>query len=195
MSNRIAFLDVFCGSNGTGKTTLLKKCLAQLMDNGNRILVVTPDPVEWQELQEIKKDSEIRTFIGARRMIYDDMCMYQIKENLHNAVLVLDDCRVYIGAQRDDVMTWLQIRRRQYAIDLYCVFHGLTEIPPKFFTFASRLFLFNTNDNIATRSNYLTKEKFDLIQERKKHIANLINEDRSKQFYFEILPLDNRFSI
>ena len=193
MSNRIAFSDIFCGVNATGKTTKLKECISHLVKKGNRVLIVTPDPIEWRDITEIKQNNrkEIKTFKGVRRIIYDDSCMDDIRKYLHNAVLVLDDCRVYIGNQRDDVMAWLQIRRRQIGIDLYCVFHGLTEVPVKFFTFTSRLFLFYTIDNIIRRNNCLSKEMIDLINTRKKIIDGQMRA--GNRYYFEIITLDIRF--
>ena len=195
MNKRIAFTDIFCGINGTGKTTKLKECIELLQKKGNRVLIVTPDPIEWRDVPEIKSSNrkEIKTFTGIRRIIYDDTCMNDIRKYLCNAILVLDDCRVYIGAQRDDVMAWLQIRRRQCGIDLYCVFHGLTEVPPKFFTFASRMFLFYTSDNIVRRNNCVSKEMLDTIQQTKDAIAKQV--ENGNRYYFKIIPLDLRFKI
>ncbi len=188
-NNRYAISSILCGINGTGKTTLLKKILDSMIENGNRVLVVTPDPIEWNVADPIRTWNELETFSGIRRLVYSPEVMDHIQQSYSNGVLVLDDCRVYIRAQSNDFMQWLQIRRRQAGIDLFSVFHGLTQVPPVYFTFATNLILFYTKDNIKRRGDYVDDSDFALIQDAKKRIEKQIS---SNPYYYEIIKLDKR---
>lgn len=188
-NNRYAISSILCGINGTGKTTLLKKILDNMIENGNRVLIVTPDPIEWDNAAPIRIWSELETFSGIRRLVYSPGVMERIQQHYSNGVLVLDDCRVYIRAQSNDFMQWLQIRRRQAGIDLFSVFHGLTQVPPVYFTFATNLILFYTKDNIKRRGDYVDDSDFALIQDAKKRIEKHI---LSNPYYYEIIKLDKR---
>lgn len=187
--NRYAISSILCGINGTGKTTLLKRILTEMAAAGNRILIVTPDPIEWQEAFPISAWSELRTFTGMRRIVYAPGVMEHIQKLYSNGVLVFDDCRVYIRAQSNDFMQWLQIRRRQAGIDLFSVFHGLTQVPPVYFTFASNLILFYTKDNIKRRGDYVDESDFEEIQAAKKRIEGKV---ATAPYYYEIIKLDKR---
>lgn len=190
MDNRYAISTILCGINGTGKTTMLKKILEKMRSFGNRILIVTPDPIEWQEAQPINKWAELKYFDGMRRIIYSPETMKRIQQYYSNGVLVFDDCRVYIHAQSNDFMQWLQIRRRQAGIDLFSVFHGLTQVPPVYFTFATNLFLFYTKDNIKRRGEYVDEADFEAIQSAKLRIAQKV--ENGNPYAYEIVKLDKR---
>lgn len=190
MDNRYAINTILCGINGTGKTTMLKKILEKMRSYGNRILIVTPDPIEWKEALPITKWAELQSFDGMRRIIYSPETMNKIQQYYSNGVLVLDDCRVYIHAQSNDFMQWLQIRRRQAGIDLFSVFHGLTQVPPVYFTFATNLFLFYTKDNIKRRGEYVDEADFEAIQSAKLRIAQKV--ENGNPYAYEIVKLDKR---
>jgi hypothetical protein len=179
------------GINGTGKTTCIKKLLEKTVTATNRALIVTPDPAEWRMLDEVS-GQRIATFNGIKKIIYHQNCMAEIQRYYSNGMLVFDDARVYIHAQSNDFMQWLQIRRRQAGIDLFCNFHGLTQVPPVFFTFATNLVLFYTKDNIKRRAEYIDEQDFDDIQDAKERIAKKVAA--GDPYAYEIITLDKRFA-
>jgi glycosyltransferase involved in cell wall biosynthesis len=193
MTERQAQTDILVGINGTGKTTLGKKIITHLLENGHRGLIVTPDPSEWQSVPLIhaRHTHHIANYTGLRRIIYFKGCMELIQKYYKNGVLYFDDARVYIHAQSDDFMTWLQIRRRQAGIDFLAAFHGLTQVPPIFFTFATNMFLFYTKDNIKRRSEYIYEDDYDKIQQARIRIGEEIK--KGNRHYFEHIKLDERF--
>lgn len=187
---RYPISSILVGINGTGKTTFLKNVLTQTVTAENRALIVTPDPTEWKDVQEVA-GCEIATFNGIRKVIYYKGCMEMIQQYYSNGILVMDDARTYIHAQSDDFMIWLQIRRRQAGIDIFTMFHGLTQVPPVFFTFATNLILFYTKDNIKRRGDYVDEDDFNEIEAAKRRIAAKVKA--GDPYYYEIIKLDKRF--
>ena len=51
--NRQSLFFIIVGTNGTGKTTLLNKLINE---KGGKSLVIDPDGLEWQQVQEIKPE-------------------------------------------------------------------------------------------------------------------------------------------
>lgn len=187
---RYPVCSILVGINGTGKTTFIKKILENTVTEKNRALIVTPDPAEWRAVQEVS-GTEITRFKGIRKIIYHQSCMDEIQRYYTNGILVFDDARVYIHAQSDDFMQWLQIRRRQVGVDLFCNFHGLTQVPPVFFTFATNIILFYTKDNIKRRAEYVDEQDFNEIQQAKARIAKRVAD--GDKYAYEIITLDKRF--
>ena len=66
---RIAELNIIIGTNGTGKTTLLRSIL---QNSKQKILIVTPDDVEWRDYEAVELNKpEDFVFKGIRRHIFD----------------------------------------------------------------------------------------------------------------------------
>lgn len=187
---RYPMCSILVGINGTGKTSFVKNILEHTVNDKNRALIVTPDPSEWRSVEEVS-GRDIATFKGVRKIIYHPGAMEEIQRYYSNGMLVLDDARVYIHAQSDDWMQWVQIRRRQVGVDLFACFHGLTQVPPVFFTFATNLTLFYTKDNIKRRAEYVDEADFQAIQEAKARIAKKV--EAGDPYYYEIITLDKRF--
>ena len=70
----------------------------------------------------------------------------KILKHYRNGNLVLDDCRCYVDAAPEPDMMTLLRRKRQYGLDVFAMAHGFTEVPPKFYTFATHYILFSTED-------------------------------------------------
>jgi hypothetical protein len=193
--DRQAQTDIFVGINGTGKTSLLKKIISDMNNHGHRILIVTPDAIEWRDIPSIsyRLKHHIRTYKGIRRIVYYDDCLADVQKYFTNGVLVLDDARDYIKAQTDDVMRWLKLRRRQAGIDLFAVFHGLSQVPPEFFTFTSHLWLFYTTDNLKRRSDCLEEHLYTEIQQCKQDILKEV--EQGNPYAKKLITFDKRFEL
>ena len=151
-------LIIIIGYNGTGKTTLSKKIVMEALKHNQRVLIVTPDDIEWRTIPLVhhRHKHHIQTYTGARRIIYEDEeTLKSIINYFDNGLLLFDDCRSYLTSNTNADLHKLLIRRRQKMIDIVAVGHGFTEIPPKFFTFASDIALFSTKDNIKRRKDVL----------------------------------------
>lgn len=170
-------LILIMGYNGSGKSTLVQKFIDEELKKKSRALIVTPDDCEFLQY-ELKQ--KIDTKANIQRHIFCSSTFEQLK-NFRNGLIVFDDCRSYLKAQTDEDIHNLLIRRRQYMIDIIVVGHGFTEIPPKFFTFASHIILFNTVDNVAARKQVLKD-----YEEIKQLQAKVNEKAKTNPHYFKI---------
>ena len=176
---------IILGYNGTGKTTLVKKLIInELKKRESHILIVTPDDIEFLNIPYVhpKFNQRIEWYSGARKIIYTDGLLSTIADYFKNGLLIFDDCRAYFGAALEQDLHNILIRRRQKMIDIIAVGHGFTEVPPKFFTFASHIILFKTIDNIDRRKNVL--KDFEAMKAAQKRINERAIKD---PHYFEII--------
>lgn len=150
-------LILVAGTNGTGKTTLVKNIVADERKRGNRVLIVVPDDMEWPTIPWVNErfPKRVEWYVGARKIVYFDGLLDIIRERFRDGMVVFDDCRAYFKSSLDETLHALLIRRRQQMMDLICVAHGFTEIPPKFFTFATHYVVFKTLDRVERRKDVI----------------------------------------
>jgi Cdc6-like AAA superfamily ATPase len=182
-------LIIVLGTNGTGKTTFVKKLLInELKKKDSHVLVTVPDDMEWGSLPYVhpKFPHRIENYVGARKVIYFDGLIDVVRERFRNGMVIFDDCRAYWNKQNavEGDLHSLLIRRRQQMIDICAVGHGFTEVPPKFFTFATHYALFKTIDNIVRRKNVINN--FEVMKEAQERINQ---KALTNPHYFEIIPV------
>ncbi len=149
---RRAKMTIILGTNGTGKTTLLRQILYA---SGQKCLVLTPHPNEWTELE----DTNLATpadylFTGLRRHIIRRNYTIPRLKYFKQGIIVFDDCKTFIRPLDPDIEQLL-IDRRQNECDVFYVAHGFTRVPPVFYPYYTEIILFKTLDNIASRKQYL----------------------------------------
>jgi Cdc6-like AAA superfamily ATPase len=178
---------IVLGTNGTGKTTFVKKLVInELKKTDSHVLVVVPDDMEWNTLEYVhpKFPERIAWYKGARKIIYFDGLLDIIRDCFRNGLIIFDDCRAYFTASLDAQLHSLLIRRRQQMIDIVAVGHGFTEVPPKMFTFATHYALFKTIDNIERRKHVI--QNFTEMKEAQQRV----NEKAGTEpHYFEIIKV------
>jgi len=169
-------LQLLIGTNGTGKSTLARKLIdAKLQSNHAKVLVITPHDTEWLDVPVLdlhtvtkKAFEQMHSFTGIRKhTAYDETFLKIIAHPqlyYRNGLIVFDDCRAYLESAIEKETRAMFISRRQRKIDMIAVAHGFTDIPPKFFTFATDLYLFRTLDGLRSRKgvffNMDTLEKY-----------------------------------
>jgi ABC-type Mn2+/Zn2+ transport system ATPase subunit len=183
--NRQTKLIIILGYTGTGKTTMVKQLVRDETKNRGRALIVTPDDREFTSVPyfNLRFPDRLSMFRGERRIIYFDGLLPLVRDNFSNGLLVFDDCRSYLGAATTQELHNLLIRRRQKMYDMVAVGHGFTEVPPKFFTFASHIILFRTIDNIYQRRTVL--RDYNAMAAAQERINTKAAQD---PHYYEIIP-------
>ena len=143
------------GVRGCGKSTYAE----QLARTSPRALMVVPTWDDWADkLPECKcrkrKDFE---YAGVRCRVYENENDFiAINEHLHNAVLVLDDPRAYIGSNFDhSALKKIIITSRKLMLDIVFVAHGFRDIPPVLFSFVTDYVLFNVFDEPKLRKSWI----------------------------------------
>lgn len=175
VTKRQSVFFILCGTNGTGKTTLLR----QLVDTNKKLLVIDPDGMEWNDLVEIDvaRVGEVQDGKKARVIAPSAEELDYLKD-FQDGNLVLDDCRYYVKSRIEESIRQTLVRRRQKGIDVYAVGHSLTEIPPTFWVFATHIILFKTKDNVSRLRQNIPNYK----EMTEKHIPE-INSHPSHHYY------------
>jgi hypothetical protein len=171
---RMPMYPIILGTNGTGKTTFLKKLiLNEMKKNDNHILILTPDDAEFLEVPEVHAafPERIQRYSGARKMITTldeaEANLKIVREYFRKGTLIFDDCRSYFKASTLSVLETIMVRRRQMMIDVIAVGHGPSKIPPAFFSYMTHIVLFKTNDPIKSRKDRLDDiARWEIIQAR-----------------------------
>lgn len=176
---------VVVGTNGTGKTTLVKKIVIDALKRGDRVLIVVPDDMEWNTVPFVhpRFTDRIGKYVGARKVVYFPGLLDVIRQRFRNGLVVFDDCRSYFKSSLDDTLHALLIRRRQQMMDVIAVAHGFTEVPPKFFTFATHYAIFKTKDNVDRRKNVIGD-----FEAFKRTVFEINQKAIEKPHYYEIIP-------
>lgn len=181
---RPAKMIMVIGANRTGKTTLLKQILAM---SGQRALVVTPDYTEWNDKDEYGNEKyplnllqtrDDYVFDGIQRHVFGPRTLSALTA-FKKGIIVLDDCRKYLNDRTDEAIHGLMIRRGQREIDFIAVTHSFQEMPRRFFTFTSDIFLFQTKDNLDTRRGVIQN-----LEELRKIQAAVNQEARKNRHYY-----------
>ncbi len=174
---------IVLGANGTGKTTIINKILT---GTPYKSLVITPDDVEWRQYPETElQTSDDFRFEGVSRHIFNPAKTRGTLDQLkyfNRGNMVFDDCRAYLLSATDLRIRQVLIRSRQRMVDVFAVGHGFTEVPPVFFTFATRIILFRTADNIYRRKDCL--KDFDKMVEAQQRVNR---KAKSDPHYYEII--------
>jgi hypothetical protein len=175
MKTRQSLFIIIVGTNGTGKTTVLRN----LVNTNRRLLVIDPDGMEWGDLPEIKLSQvAMMTPTAKARVIGPSPEELDMLINFENGNLVLDDCRYYVKSRIEESVRKTLVRRRQKSIDVYAVGHSLSEIPPTFWVFCTHLILFKTRDNAAR-----VKQNIPKYQELEKVHIPEINRHADHHYY------------
>jgi len=163
---------IILGYNGTGKTSFARKLADIELNKKGKVIIITPDPMEWDSVSEIEN---ISNHIGIGKIVYDTGVLEKIYKYYYDGLLIFDDYRAYgitANSKEAGIMKNFLRRKRQYMRDIVFVGHGFTEIIPKsLFTNASHIVLFQTKDNIKKVRNEILN--FDLMQKHQKEINEL----------------------
>lgn len=180
MKTRQSLFFIIVGTNGTGKTTIVR----ELVNAQRKLLVVDPDGMEWSDLPEVEA-TQIRSLQpqAKARIVGPSVDELDYLIDYTNGNLVLDDCRYYVKSRIEESVRRTLVRRRQKSIDVYAVAHSLTEVPPTFWVFCTHLILFKTRDNTQRLKQNIPKYR----ELEGKHIPEI--NGHANHHYYRIIPM------
>lgn len=153
---RRPFMTMVLGTNGTGKSTIMREILDKC--NAKKALIVTNHIEEWRDVPEVdltKRDDFL--FEGIRKTrcyppTKDDIGTLAKLRYFRKGIIVFDDARLYMkDAKTDNLIEDLMISYRQQELDIFVVAHGFTKVRPVFYSYVSNIILFRTLDSVAYR--------------------------------------------
>lgn len=187
---------VILGAPGTGKSTISKKLVeAKLKTKNNRCIVISPqefDPA-WANAKKIdyeNTDSRSLSFEGVRFCpAYDDDVwnfVFDREYHFRNGMIVLDDVKCLVPDNRPvKSLNRVFISRRHYRLDIVLVAHGWRELPPRWLTYMTDLFLFKTLDSCDYRETEL-----HVNYQKIKQLEQKVQQKSQKDLhYFDYLNL------
>jgi ABC-type Mn2+/Zn2+ transport system ATPase subunit len=180
---RQSLFFIIIGTNGTGKTTLLNNTLNK--SNRNNILVIDPDGYEWRDYKEVDINFLENLKQGTNKVLAPTKDDIELLINFRNGILVLDDCRYYANKRLENEIRKILIRRRQNALDIFAVAHSLSEVPNDFYTFATHIIIFKTNDSVVRLRQSVDRDKLENL----KNVIDRVNQHKDRH-YFEIVSLN-----
>lgn len=165
-------LVAILGTNGTGKSTLARKIVEH---SKRRTIIVDFEGAEkmWRDVKriDVRDQQEMATFTGMRKAIWlqhKEKTLYYLRNNFQNGIIVFDDCRLYLKPRLAEEHERLMVRRRQNEQDQFYIAHGFTEVPPRTFTFMSKILLFRTKDSVRRlRDNF---QDYNLVETKQKAV-------------------------
>lgn len=142
-------------------------------------------------MQTIRTPNEIRNVRGRKRVVYDSPEQIEcICKNYSGGDLILDDAMAYLTFQTPECLQWIYTRHRQNGVDIYIVAHGLRQFPPRVFTFAQWLILFNSVENFNSRKRDVREDLFKKVIEAQKRISDKVTA--GNPYYHEIILFDDQ---
>lgn len=182
---------IIIGTNGTGKTTFSRKLAETEINNGGKVLILTPDFSEWTDVDEvfdIKKINNIGKIIYEpgfdRKGIHTPGTIERVWNEFHDGLLIADDFKAFgidTNSNEGDFLRKLWIRSRQKMIDLAFAAHGFDQVVPTFiFAHCSDIVLYRTTDSI-------TSNKIKDIDKMKQKQAEINKKAESDAHYHLII--------
>lgn len=156
VEGRRPFMTMVLGTNGTGKSTIMREILEKC--NAKKALIVTNHIEEWRDVVEVdlsKKEDFLYTGIRKTRCYQPtrtDVGTLAKLRYFRKGIIVFDDARLYMkDAKTDNLIEDLMISYRQQELDIFVVAHGFTKVRPVFYSYVSNIILFRTLDSVQYR--------------------------------------------
>lgn len=159
MNERYSKRILIAGAQGCGKTHTSLEFAAITLQNNKRVLILCPDNDETliQRFPEVKIH-QLTTFtkIGFLVADFKDKFFYEKianeKTGFRNGLFIIDDGKSFtINSRNEDFVDMIR-RARQRNLDVIFSCHGMTDVPPSFWTFFTDMILFYTSDNLKKSS-------------------------------------------
>lgn len=154
--------NLLIGSPGCGKSTYVSKILRAA--DRNVCLVKMPQNIDdkafdwltektlssWRQGNAPGAPAKFK--VAADEDEYKDILQWVMKD-FRNGIFVVDDCSMYEENQISKPLKKIIGMRRHIGVDVYLIYHGLTNCPIGQYSFANHVIMFNTADEAGYKAN------------------------------------------
>lgn len=159
MQVREAQYNMIIGAPGYGKSTWTAGKLKQ-GPRKNIIVYKTDLNIDDAAFKDFKQIRRINDYGGGYAKISDLDIDYKdllkiVTERFRNGALVVDDAGFFESHNITDEFKQLLRMRRHMGLDLYYIYHGLSDAPIQHFPFVNHIVLFHTVDNAQYKAGKL----------------------------------------
>lgn len=153
-----ARLNIVCGTNGTGKSTLIDKIIAKTHFK-NVIVYIEGIDIGGNPFKGLPTIS-LYQYKGGKVCIDADEIEFEpfinaIAEKYRNGILVVDEAGMYKMFDNHEPVPALKKllkQRRKYNVEIYFLYHGVSEIPVRLFKWCNNLILFHQTDEFKHKA-------------------------------------------
>ena len=190
---RFNFAWIFAGTNGTGKTTQALNAIDRYPKHKN---VVIFDPMfgerKWEKYPIMSLDEALPFEMGENKtkrirldVDYSNKKYFERLMEITNSLLVFDDAMFWLNDDpRGRHFRLLYLRRRQLNNDIIFIAHGMSEIPPSFFTFSTHIWLFNTTDGFER-----SRAKIPNFEAIAGNVMKVNNDAKQNPYAFRVIEM------
>lgn len=153
------------GAQETGKTATGIYLFENALTNKKYhiALLYDDDEEKFHHYPEIFVGEEPLEFC---RIIFDEDDEYFLetfRKTYKNAGVLIDDTMMFLEDRKNENFRKIYMRSRQRVNDVICTFHGLSEVPPSFFNFATDIILHRTKDSPKRAEYKIEEDRFEKI--------------------------------
>ncbi len=152
-----ARFNIVCGTNGTGKSTFVSKVIANTHHRDVLVYIEDIDtygnPFNLPTVPFFKYKGG-KVTINADEINFESFLTAVVKQ-FRNGMLVIDEAGMYnMFAEGKPIQPLLNLmkQRRKYNIEVYFIYHGLSEINVKLFKWTNNLILFHQTDEFKHKA-------------------------------------------
>ncbi len=153
-----ARLNIVVGTNGTGKSTLIDKVVSKTHFRNALIYIESIDlngnPFKGLPTIPLKLYKGGKVTIDADEIPFDRF-ISAVANYYRNGMLVIDEAGMYElmeDGQPIPPLLKLLKQRRKYNIEIYLLYHGVSEIPVRLFKWVNNLILFHQTDEFKHKA-------------------------------------------
>jgi energy-coupling factor transporter ATP-binding protein EcfA2 len=170
--------NLVVGAPGSGKSTFVAE-IVKKYNNGNVCVwkhkanyddpafKFLPIKTESNWRQGVSPGNAAKFMMVGNKDGYKSMLKWLVDENnstrFRNGLLVVDDATIFEKYVLSEEMQELVAMRRHhgYFLDIWLVYHGMTQLPIEQFTFVNNVIIFNTADNMKYKSSKIPADKLN----------------------------------